>query len=266
MKSTPQSGISPTEYPTTPLLLEKTIKKHNILIGDDPVQQRFAEQFLTKYHHSNVVCQVLEVCNDDHLLGKEEPLLYRVNRSSQLDNLSPHVRSRTGLWSLDLIESGSAGANAIVRFAATLAKIPRPSREVIAYVAKEITNNLNDIPAAIWYSLWLILGPVVEKRRWPRPWDNYLTWLPRGEDPGYRLNSLYWELVQYVFATDNDEKGFRKTGHTFRPREFKHLTSLTLPKARVFLTLEILSAWREHRTDPYVCALRVSRAWGKIAQ
>jgi hypothetical protein len=255
-----QPGIKETDFPTTPLLLEKTVRRNNILIGNDPVQIRFAEQFLSHHYHTKVTCQLLEICNDHHVLGKDEPLLYRVERSSLID-LSPHVRSKTGLWSLDLIENGSAGANAIVRHAASLAEIGKPSKEAMAFITKEITNDLFDINAAIWNAAYLLTGPIPPKVNWPRPWENYITWLPKGEDVPYRLNTLYWELVEYVFAAENDEKGWRKMGRAFRPKSFKFLSGLVLSKDRVSKSIQALSAWREHRTDPYVCALNIAKIW-----
>lgn len=255
-----QTEAKETEFPTTPLLLDKTVKKHNILIGNDPVQIRFAEQFLSAHHHTKVTCQLVEgMCNDHHVL-KEEPQLIRVERSSLLD-LSPNVRKQTGLWSLDLIDNGSAGANAIVRHAAKLMGLPRPAKDTVAFVTKQITESIFDINAAIWQAAYLLTGPTPVKQNWPRPWENYLTWLPKGEDVRYRLNTLYWELVEYVFAAENDEKGWRKTGRTFRPKSFKFLSGMILPKDRVSNSLQALSAWREHYSDPYVTALKIAKIW-----
>jgi hypothetical protein len=253
-------GVRVTEYPTTPLLLEKTPKKHNVLIGVDAMQTRFAEQFLSAHHRTEIVCELVETLNDNHILGQEAPKLYRVDRGSQID-LSPSTRSQVGVWSLDIIEKGSAGANAIVRKAYQLMNMPKPSRQTIDYVAAEVAKNLYDIKAGIWQAAWLLTGPTPERKQWPNPWENYITWLPQDEDPVYRLNTLYWTLVEYVFAIEQDEKGFRKTGRSVRPREFKYLSSLVLPKNRVFDSISVLSAWREHKTDPYVCALRIAKVW-----
>jgi hypothetical protein len=253
-------GVRATEYPTTPLLLEKAPKKHNVLVGNDAAQVRFAEQYLCAHHHVKISCELVESLNDAHVLGQEEPRLYRVDRISQVD-LSPSVRPHVGIWSLSLIEKGSAGANAIVREACRLMGLAKPPRQDMDYVAAEAVKNLNDIKAAIWHAAWLLRGPIPERKSWLKPWENYLTWLPRGEDPVYRLNTLYWELVEYVFAAENDEVGFRKTGRTFRPREFKYLSSLILPKVQVFDSIAVLSGWREHKTDPYVCALKLAKIW-----
>lgn len=257
-----RQGVKATEYPTTPLLLEKTPKKHNVLVGDDAMQVRFARQFLTSHHSVSVPCQFVELLIDDNILGHEEPCLYRVDRSSQID-LSPNVRARVGMWSLDLIEKGSAGANAIVREAARLMGMPKPPRPAMDYVASEVAKNLYDIKAGIWHAAYLLNGPIPERRPWPHPWENYITWLPANEDPVYRLNTLYHTLVEYVFAAENDEKGYRKVGRTLRPREFKFLSSLVLSKTRVFDSISVLSAWRTQRTDPFICALKIAKIWEK---
>jgi hypothetical protein len=253
-------GVRGTEWPTTPLLLEKTPKKHNILIGEDAMQVRFAEQFLSAHYNAKITCELMEILPDDAILGHEEPCLYRVDRPSQIE-LSPSVRARVGIWSLDLIEKGSAGVNAIVREACRIMKLSKPPRQALDYVAAEVAKNLYDIKAGIWHAAWLLSGPIPERKTWPNPWENYITWLPVGEDPQYRLNTLYWTLVEYVFAAENDDKGFRKTGRSFRPREFKYLSSLVLPKVRVFDSLAVLSAWRAHRSDPYVVALKLTKIW-----
>ena len=72
----------------------------------------------------------MESLNDDHVLGQEAPQLWRVARSGQVD-LSPNVRARVGIWSLDIIEKGSAGANAMVREACRLMGMSRPPRPTV---------------------------------------------------------------------------------------------------------------------------------------
>ncbi len=82
------------EYSTVPLMLEKPPKLHNILIGNDAMQIRFAEQFLSQAHNTPALRhEKAEVVNDDMLLGKEEPKLYLVDRASLID-ISPHVKAR----------------------------------------------------------------------------------------------------------------------------------------------------------------------------
>jgi hypothetical protein len=243
------------------MMLEKAPKKHNVLVGKDDMQVQFAEEFLSSFHDVKVACQFMESLNDDHVLGQEAPQLWRVARSGQID-LSPNVRARVGVWSLDIIEKGSAGANAMVREACRLMGVGRPPRPTVDYIASKITEDLTyDIKAAIWNAAYLLTGPVPEYKRWPRPWENYITWLPSDVDPSFRLHTLYWELIEYVFAAEGDEKGFRKTGRTFRPREFKSLSSLVLSKTSVFDSIVVLSAWKARGGDPYVCALKLAKIW-----
>lgn len=202
-------GVGDYNYPTTPLLLERTLKKHNILIGDDRMQIRWAEQFLSMAHDTKVEHEVVQTVTDD-MVHSEAPKLYVVERSSFID-LAPAVKARTGIWSMDLIEEKSAGLNAIVREGAHVLGIEKPDKEQVQRIAREM-DEVYDVRAAIWHAAWLWTGPPPEKfSRWTQPWENWLTWMPRGEDPKKRLHSLYWDLVRWVFASSGDERGYRKT-------------------------------------------------------
>jgi hypothetical protein len=256
------TGLTDTEYPTTPLLLERVPKKHNVLIGNDPMQIRFAEQFLSAHFTVPIKHEAVACVNDEHVLGKDEPQLLLVERSSLID-LSPNVKAKTGIWSLDLIKPGSAGVNAIVRSAAELMGMEKPDKATVQRVADEIVDGLYDIRAGIWDAAWLLSGPLPEKAKWMRPWENWLLWLPKGVDPRYRLNALYWEMVEWVFAQTGDERGFKKAkgASKFNPRSFQKLSALQLPKDKVFNSLLELSAWRERHYDPYVCALKLAKIW-----
>lgn len=112
-------GLANTsEYLPTPFLLgHKHLAKNNILIGSDPAQIRFFEDFAG--HETTLV----ERITDESLLGKSG-LLLRVHAAHQMD-LSPDVKEKTGIWSADAITAGSAGANALVRQAANR---PPPQR------------------------------------------------------------------------------------------------------------------------------------------
>src|SRR5271157_3853067 len=203
--------IDGIEYPTTPLLLERTPKKHNILIGNDAMQIRFAEQFLSIAHEYKVEHEVVPTVNDSMVLGLDTPKLYLVERSSLID-LSPNVKAKVGIWSLDLIEKGSAGLNCIVRFGARLIGMEKPDKGIVQRVADEMAREgVYDIRAAVWHASWLLTSPPQKSIKWMRPWENWLQWMPKGEDAKKRLHSLYWELVMWVFAMSGDERGFRKT-------------------------------------------------------
>src|SRR5450631_4395332 len=128
------------EYPTTPLLLERTPKKHNVLIGNDAMQIRFAEQFLTIAHDVKVLHEKVESVNDSMVLGQDVPKLYVVERSSFID-LSPNAKAKVGIWSLDLIEKGSAGLNAIVRYGARLIDVEKPDKALVQRVADEMARE-----------------------------------------------------------------------------------------------------------------------------
>jgi hypothetical protein len=256
-----------TEYPTIPLILERVPKRHNVLIGNDPIQIRFAEQVLSMHHGVPVRHEQVPAVGDA-MLYSDEPKLYLVDVAQQVD-LSPAVKSKTGVWSLDLIEKGSAGINAIVRHAVKMLGIEKPPKEVVAKVGDQLVKDsdpgkrylLTDIRAAVWYAAWLLSGPPEKKQSWIAPWENWQMWLPQGGDAPYRLNSLYWELVRWTFAQTGDERGFRKTGGSWDLKRFQKLSTLQLPKDKVYDTLAVLSVWRSHGYDPYVCAIRISKIW-----
>lgn len=218
----------------------------------------------TPIHHE----QVPEV-RDEMLLGKDEPTLYLVDVAQQVD-LSPAVKAKTGVWSLDLIEKGSAGINAIIRQAVKLLGITKPPKEVVTKVGNELVRDsdpfgkrylMTDIRAAVWYACWLLLGPAEVRHSWIAPWENWQMWMPKGGNAPYRLNSLYWELVRWTFAQTGDERGYRKTGGSWDPKRFQKLSMLQLSKDKVYETLAVLSAWRARGYDPYVCVIRISKIW-----
>jgi hypothetical protein len=260
------------EYPTTPLLLERTPKRHNILIGNDAAQMRFAEQFLTIAHSitlPGVKHELVEVVNDGMLLGQDDPKLYVVERSSLID-ISPNVKNKTGIFSLDLIEKGSAGINAIVREGGRLLGLEKLEKAVVDRVGNEVIKDsdpkgkrylIGDIRSAIWQAAWELTGPATKRPTWSQPWENWMLWLPKGVDPRYRLNTLYWTLVMWTFAQSADERGYRKTKGRWDAKQFSKLGLLQLPKDKVYNTLVELSAWKERKYDPYVCALKIAKIW-----
>jgi len=275
-----RTGIKISGPPSIPLLIEKpTPKLHNILVGDDPAQIRFAEQYLSHAHfcadgcdeqnHHLLKCTEVELVEDETVLGKKEPLLLLVDRSRQIE-LSSKVETTVGIWSLAPISRGSDGANAIIRFAATILELDKPRHDAVKSFADAMVKTMTDLSvrkevedvlAALWTAVWLLTGPEPESFKfWPKPWENYLTWFPRGTDPNYRLNALYRELVTYAFAQDGDESAARKIGR-FKPKEFNALKSLKLPKQCVIDSIVELSKWRLHRGDPFVCALKLTKIW-----
>ncbi len=266
--------------PSTPLLLEKpTPKLHNILVGDDPAQIRFAESYISHAYfckdecedqnHFKLKCVETELVLDEMLLGHDEPLLFRVERVREIE-LSERVKKNVGIWSLAPITRGSDGANAIVRSAAEILGLDRPNHasvekfgEAMVRMMAELSirKEVEDVTAAVWAAAWLLTGPEPEPIKfWPRPWENHLTWFPRGTNPGMRLNTLYRELVVWVFARDGDEAAARKVGK-FKPKEFQKLKNLRLPVQCVIDSIVELSLWRLHKSDPYVSALKLAKIW-----
>jgi hypothetical protein len=269
MSARSDTGVGGVEYPTTPLLLASKPKRHNVLIGNDATQIRFAEQFLSMMHGVPVKHEVVDLVSDEMVTGQDSPKLYLVERTS-LIILADKEKAKTGIFSLDLIERGSSGVNAIVRYAAKLMDIDKPDKAVLTRVGNELVKEadprskkylLTDIRAAVWQACWLLKGPAETFPKWLAPWENWMMWMPKGGDPRYRLNALYRELVMWVFATSGDERGFKKTGGSWDPKRFSKLSALQLPKEKVYDTLVELSAWRHSQYDPYIAVIRISKIW-----
>jgi hypothetical protein len=248
-------GIRATVWPTTPLLLlQKTFRRFNILVGDDPAQVRFAEQIL------GVPCKFVETLHEEDLLGKEEPLLYRVD-SARCMELSPNTKALAGIWCLDPIEKGSAGANAIVKYAATILDLAAEAKLVQRVADQLLAREITDVRAAIWDAAYLLTGPLPleNKERWPDPWESPVAWVPAGVDPGLRLNALYRFLVGYVFAKEGDQDAARKFGISVA--KFKVMQRINLDLNKVYDCVRELSRWRTQKYPPLVCALRITNIW-----
>jgi hypothetical protein len=244
--------------PVPALLSQKTFKKFNILVGEDAVQQRFAEQVI------GVPCKLVETVVDEDLLVDEHPKLFRV-MSSKVVTLSPQVRDSTAFWSLDPIEKGSAGANAIVRYAATLLDIEKPDKDLVERHADTLaaSGTIVDLRVALWSAVWLLTGPTPqESKRWPQPWENSQLWFSvPGVSPEFRLNSLYNDLTAYTLLQNDEDIVLKKAGLRVSPSKAKFFKKLKLSYTKVHDTIELLDLWRTKQTDAYICAFRISNIW-----
>jgi hypothetical protein len=245
-----------TEFPQVPLLISKKSRsKNNILVGFDRAQIRFAEQLL------DLVCQDREIVKDDDLLGKDENLLLRVTSSNCID-LSPDVKKKTGIWSIQPLESGSAGMNALVRVASEILGEEKPVKEKLEAVSREVCreSEIVDIRGALWEAVWQLTGDVPLKSAplWPAPWESN-HWIPAEVEPSYRLNVLYRDLVGYVFAHENDFPAARKFG--ISQTRFNRLRQISLDLGRVDQSIRCLSKWRVRKSSAFVCALQISKIW-----
>ena len=246
-----------SEFPGTPLLFGLSkFKKHNILVGEDDCQQRFAEQML------DGVAEPKETVRDEDILGKDEGCLYRVVYGRDIE-LSPQVRKQVGIYSLDSIERGSAGANALIRQACVVLEIEKPDAKWVQGFADQLCREpIYDIRAALWHAVWLIAeGTPEEFKSWPEPWSIGRNWLPSNVDPQYRLNSLYRDLVGLVFALENDQAAAQK--FHIKPSKFAILKSVaqSLDHKRIGSSIRELSRWRQQKYNPLVCALKISAIW-----
>lgn len=245
--------------PVPAMLPQKTPKRYNILIGEDDSQQRFAEQVL------GIPCIFKEGVEDEDLLVDESPKLFRVE-SSRLIVLSPQVREATALWSLDSLDRGSAGANAIVRYAATLLEIEKPDKDLVERIADTLAvgGSIDDTRVALWTAVWLLTGPTPPEggKRWPQPWENSQLWFSvPGVTPEHRLHSLYWDMTAYAFLRDDEELVLKKAGVKVSPSKLKVLKKLNLDYSKVHDTIELLDLWRSKQSNPHVCAFRISNLW-----
>lgn len=250
-------GITPSEYPPiTQLLLRKSPKPFNFLIGTDPFQTRFAEQVL------GIKCRMADKVTDEDLLTGE-PCLLSITTDRVVD-ISTGVRDKSSFWSIGPMKRGSAGAMAIVKHAASALGTPAPDKDALQRVADKLaTDGIEDIRVAIWRALWLLLGPPVEEhRRWLEPWENYLGWLRPDVEPSYRLNTLFKDLGAYAFIMSGEEESLRKAGLGISPSKIKYLAGLKLNPGKVYDSLREISAWRLEHGDPYPCVMKVAAIWG----
>jgi hypothetical protein len=240
--------------PTPCFLAQKSLRKVNILIGYSPAQVRFVTQYLDQ------PCEPKEQIHDEDVIGKEA--LYQVSSASHID-LSPNVREKAGLWTLDTITEGSAGAHAIVKYAAKILGKDKISREQVSLASKVLMrDDVDDVRATIWRAVWLLSGKELTPTVWwKEPWEDPSGWLPEGEDPVYRLNTLYRTLIAYTFIRRGEEDVLRKMGMSMAPFKVKKLKELKLDINKVEQSFYELSQWRSKRADPYVCALKLRNIW-----
>jgi hypothetical protein len=232
--------------PTLHILLKKTYPKNNIVVGDDRAQIRFLEQRLTT-EANKVEAVRVERVTDDMLAGYEGKL-YHVSMKHKVD-LSPELRSRTGVWAADPIVKGSAAINTLVKFAATLlpGREKTLKREIIDRIGDDITKKpIVDVRAAICKAVWMLSGDLEPNDKWPDPWDSPTAWITRDMNPGKRLNSLYKKLVRYSCVTLYGEAAASKMEsdqHKIASDTASHLCMEQLParllpiQGRVFLRL-----------------------------
>ena len=253
-------GRRVSEFSPVPVMLaSKVHKRFNILVGEDFVQQRLAEQIL------GLSCVFADTITDANLLVDDTPKLFRVF-SSKAVTLSPQVKYNTAFWSLDPIERGSAGANAIVRHAATLLDMDKPDKDLVERLADTLATSgtIEDIRVALWTAVWLLTGTMPpESKRWPQPWENNLWFNVPGVTPEHRLHSLYLDLTVYTLVQVDEDSTLKKAGFNAyaSPSKVKFFKQLKLDYGKVHDTIELLDLWRSKRSDPYVCAFRISNVW-----
>lgn len=251
-------GRRVSEFNPVPVMLaSKVYKRFNILVGEDLVQQRFAEQIL------GIPCVFSEAVTDADVLVDETPKLFRV-LSSKYITLSPQVRDNTAIWSLDLIEKGSAGVNAIVRYAVTLLDMDKANKDLVERLADTLaaSGTIEDIRVALWTAVWLLTGQMPpESKRWPQPWENKLWFSVPGITPEHRLRTLYRDLSAYTLVQVDEDSTIKKAGFNPSPSKVKFFKKLKLDYSKIHDTIKLLDLWRNKHTDPYICAFCISNIW-----
>jgi hypothetical protein len=252
-RSSPGAVPSGKYPPTTLLYSRKSASTNNILIGADPAQLRFFEQQAGKK-----ITYVEEV-TDDMLLGNQG-LVLCVSTEHCID-ISPDVRRHTGIWDAGPILNGSAAAHAIVRHATLILKITEKlSREMMDFVSTEITKyGLHDVRGALWLAVWYLTCDVPAAPSRIEPWQDPIRWLSSGTDPAHRLMSLYRTLVGWGFLVTGELLGLKQLRITTAHQAY--LQTLKLDRDRVYESIKVLSVWKTKRSDPYICALRISSIW-----
>lgn len=254
--------VTGEDHPTPFAWQKKTLPKNNILIGEDPAQLRFLVQRLTPTSKSidGPEAEPVERVTDAMLLGRTG-LLYCVKAAHRID-LSPDVRSHTGIWEAGPIERASAAVNEIVRHAVAIidpgAKL---SRSTLNFVANELTKEpLADIRGSLWHAVWLLTGEFTPYVAWPEPWNDPVKWLPPEASVPLRLQTLYRTLVGWAFLATGEEIGVKQLSLEYQ--EIQQLKQLRLDTRRVYESIQQLSIWRNRHSDPILCALAIASIWG----
>jgi hypothetical protein len=242
-----------------PYLFLKLPVRQNVLIGDDPLQIRFVEQLL------KCECVTIDSLTDDDILGVED-VLFRVRFEKSLE-LTPAVRSKIGMWSLQPVAPDSASANALVRVASKI--IGEPLDEVrFNAIVKEIgrrfkKNFVRDLRVGLWETCDLILEGNTPTNKWKEPWDTAdpMEWLPPGTNIDMRLGTLFKHLRAYVYLLSGvDEEAMDLK---VLPSKIKYLQGLHLDPEKVYETLKALSRHRYFGADPRKVVLALVKIWAR---
>jgi hypothetical protein len=246
--------------PTLHILLKKTFPKNNIVVGDDRAQVRFLEQRLSTEAKKIEATRVDRV-TDDMLAGHEDKL-YQVSMKHKVD-LSPELRSRTGIWAADPIVKGSAAINTLVKFAATLLPEREKTlkREIVDRIGDDIRKKpIQDVRAAICKAVWMLSGDLEPNDKWLDPWESPTGWLRVDMNAGLRLNALYKKIMGYSTVTLYGEAAAAKLGVS--PSQQQHFKSISLDQTKVYDTIKLLSRYRDRRMDEWICAFQIAVIWG----
>jgi hypothetical protein len=140
----------------------------------------------------------------------------------------------------------------------------KPDKDLVERLADQLASSgsIEDIRVALWTAVWLLTGAMPpESKRWPQPWENNFWFLIPGVTPEHRLHSLYLDLSAYTLVQVDEDSTVTKAGFHPSPSKIKFFKKLKLDYSKVHDTIELLDLWRTKRTDPYICAFRISNIW-----
>ncbi len=244
-----------------PHLFLKDPRRNCVLVGDDPIQLRFFEQF------TGLVCEARESVTDEDFFDKEG-VLFRVVIPQGI-RLSPQVRNRVGIYSLAPLTPGSVSTNMLVRAAMEVIRTQCPDkcpdRATVDAVSRLIgrgfdRGTIKDLRVGLWEAFWALTGPLPQTR-WQEPWEapNLHGWASGGVDLGLRLGTLFKTLRTYTLLHTGDDVEAKKLG--LPPHKLMYLKNLHLHPTSVRASLRELSRWKHFGTDPRITVLALAKIW-----
>ena len=253
------------DFPAIPLALElKDLGRAHVVVGDLPCHLDFLREILGG---QTVAVEHVDTVDDLPLMTRigqgSSPFIWQVGADRHIA-LAPDTRKHIHIWSAKPIKKHTAAIRTLARQALGILKAPEPSKEILEDVCDRIIENLGEdaSPAAmIWEAVWLLtdpetVGPPVQwTNPWEKPWE-----FAKADNIAERLNSLYKDLVTYVYAKIEDKPGIERMGRS--PKKVQWLKTLSLDNSKVEKALTILSQWRASGGgNDYQTALRVGMAF-----
>lgn len=241
------------------MALESELGVYHIVLGPLEEQARYLQE-LVEQQHGTCALEEAHKIHDKELVGAE-PTVWFLGETGKFDL---GADAPVQFWRADPFEKRGAGINAVVRVAGTLLNQTRLSRDVIDYVGDKILDehDQNMIDVLLWDAVWALTDKELEQKAqskskrhhpWEKPWE----WCKSEQDLNRRLNTLYRDMVGYVYALENDWTSAKRFG--LSPSRFAWLKTLRINPTKVDAALVELSKFRGVGAgqDPYAVALKI---------